>query len=1055
MQWLASISVRRPVFATVLVLGVCVLGFAGYKQLGVDRFPRIDAPFISVVTRLPGAAPEEVETEVTDKLEESLNTISGIDELRSISSEGTSMVFLSFKLDKNVDVAAQEVRDKVNVAIPRLPRDVQQPTITRVDPSATPALFIAVNGKAPLREMTEIADKIVRRQIENVTGVGEVVVLGGRKRQVNLWMDPLKLRAFGLTAFDVQRAVASQNLSLPAGSLQAGELQQTLRLRGRVQSPAEIGALVLRNQDGRPVRVADVARVEDGQEEGETLAVRNGERGVVLSVRKQADANTVAVVDAVRERMADIAPMLPPGVTLEVARDNSATVRTSVAAVKEHLILGALFAALTVLLFLGHLRSTLIAALAIPISLVGTFALMWVQGFTLDTITLLALALAVGIVIDDAIVVLENIFRYVHAGTMSARDAAIHATKEIGLAVLATTVSLLAVFLPVAFMGGIVGRFLKSFGLTMAFAIAISLFVSFTLTPMLASKWLSKARPLAVGGMPRKSVLERLVDRFYLPVERVYMKLLGWVMRRRWVVVVASVVTLAATVPLMKVVNKGFLPDSDEAHFEINLRAAEGTSLEGTAIVAERVAREVRLIPGVSYTLTTIGDNAQRAANVGSIYVKLEDPTRRTQSQVVLMERVRREVLSHKPADLQADVSLVPVFSGGLAQAMVMYDLSGPDLARLEQYSGSITAAMKRIPGAVDVTSTLVTGKPEVSVAINREKAADLGVSVADVATTLQLLVGGSKISTYEEDGQQIEVRARAERAFRADQAGLGLVTVPSSRLGAVPLSDVVELRAGKGPAQVNRLNRRRQVTFLANVAPGVSEQAVVDGVKKAIADQKLPAGYSAMPMGRSKEMAKAGQSFLLAFLLAIVFMYLALAAQFESWLHPITILMALPLTLPFALLSLVMLGQSLNIFSALGILVLFAVIKKNAILQIDHTNQLRAEGLDRLQAILQANRDRLRPILMTTLAFVAGMIPLVLSEGVGAGYNQATAGVVVGGQILSLLLTLVATPVAYSLFDDASAWLRRVRGRAEPAADAVTPAPEALTPEPRLALSR
>ena len=543
---------------------------------------------------------------------------------------------------------------------------------------------------------------------------------------------------------------------------------------------------------------------------------------------------------------------------------------------------------------------------------------------------------------------------------MPPRQAAILATKEIGLAVLATTISLLAVFLPVAFMGGIVGRFLQSFGLTMAYAIAISLFVSFTLTPMLASKWLKAARPIANagGGRAAEEADPRAHgERFYLPIERTYMRLLGWVMRRRWVVVVASVATLFATVPLMGAVKKGFLPDSDEAHFEINVRAPEGTNLEGTGIIAERIAREVRKISGVAFTLTAVGDNAQRAPNVANVYVKLTDPTQRKQDQEVLMERVRQEVLSKKPADLKADVSLVPIMSGGMAQAMIMYDVSGPDLKQLEKYSESIQASMRKIPGAVDVSSNLVTGKPEVSVKIDREKAADLGVSVADVASALQLLVGGMKVSTYEEAGQQYEVRVRAERQFRADAEALGVLTVPSMKLGAVPLTDVVTLESGTGPAQINRLNRRRQVTFLANVSPGFSEAAVLDGVKQAIAAENMPDGYVAMPMGRSKEMAKAGKAFLLAFLLAIVFMYLTLAAQFESWLHPVTILLALPLTLPFAILSLILLGQSLNIFSSLGILVLFAVIKKNAILQIDHTNHLRAEGMNRLDAILHGQQ--------------------------------------------------------------------------------------------------
>ncbi len=1044
MQALANVSVKRPVFATVLVLGIVVLGIAGYSQLGVDRFPKVDMPMVSVVTRLPGAAPEEVESELTDKLEESLNTISGIEELRSVSSEGVSQIFIMFELEKNIDVAAQEVRDKVNVVLPDLPRDLDAPVVSKLDPGATPVMYLAVRSTradAPVRQLTELSDKEIRRRLENVTGVGQVTVLGGRKRQVNVWIDPVKLRALGLTAADVQRAIAAQNLNLPAGSVKSGAAQRTLRIHGRVATPAALGDLVVRERDGHPIRVADVGRVEDGEEEGDSLAISSGARAVVLSIRKQSDANTVAVVDALKARIAEIEPMLSGnGVTLEVLRDNSRTIRTSVDAVREHLVLGAIFAALVVLLFLGNLRSTVIAALAIPISIVGTFALMWFQGFTLDTITLLALALAVGIVIDDAIVVLENVYRFIDEKGMTPMRAAVEATREIGLAVLATTLSLLAVFVPVAFMNGIVGRFLKSFGLTMAFAIAVSLFVSFTLTPMLSSRWLRGHRPLAAGGAGanRKSLLERMVDRIYLPVERAYMRVLGFVMHRRWIVVIASVAALVAIGPLGKAVKKGFLPDSDEAHFEINVRAPEGTTLEQTGLTAERIARDVRALPHVESTLVTIGDNAQRTPNLASIYVKLSDPRERRVTQNDLMERVRREVLAKQDPSLRTDVSLVPLFAGGMAQALIMYDLSGPDLAQLQRYSDDVVARIKKIPGAVDVSSSLIGGKPELGVAIDRERAADLGVDVTDVAATLRLLVGGGKISTYEEAGSEFEVRARAERDYRADAESLAVVTVPSVRLGSVPLGDVVKLHPGDGPGQVSRLNRRRQVTFTANVAPGFAEGGVGDGVKRAFADLRMPSEYVAAPMGRSKEMAKAGKAFVFAFALSFIFMYLILAAQFESWLHPITILLALPLTLPFALLSLILLGQSINILSALGILVLFGVVKKNAILQIDHTNHLRAQGMDRMQAILQANRDRLRPILMTTLAFVAGMIPLVFSTGIGAGNNQATAGVVVGGQLLSLLLTLLATPVAYSLFDDVGAFFSRRWGRA-----AVETAPE------------
>ncbi|MEZ0314560.1 MAG: efflux RND transporter permease subunit [Myxococcota bacterium] len=1040
MQWLSNISIKRPIFATVLMLTIVVVGITGASQLGVDRFPDVDFPMIVVLTRQTGASPQEIETEITDKIEEAVNTIAGIDDLRSISSDGVSQVIVQFVLEKDIDVAAQEVREKVQGVIPDLPKDIDVPVVTKADPDATPILYIAVNAERPLREITEVADKNIKRKLENISGVGQVSIVGGRERQVNIWLDPAQLRAHALTAADVQRAVQSQNLTMPGGAIDVGSDEVTLRIKGRVERPEQIGDLVIRDVRGYPVRIRDVARVEDGAEEAETVAVKDGTPAVVLSVRKQSGGNTVAVVDAVMERMAQIKPILPAGYTLEVVRDNSETIRTSVHAVEEHLVLGAIFAALVVLLFLGNLRSTIIAAIAIPVSIIGTFALMWQQNFTLNTITLLALALAVGIVIDDAIVVLENIFRFIDEKKMKPAEAAVHATKEIGLAVLATTVSLIAVFLPVAYMAGIVGRFLNSFGLTMAFAIGISLLVSFTLTPMMASRWLKKHRPIATTGgrAAQKPILERIVDSFYLPIERGYVRILEWSMAHRWVIVIAAVGALVSVGPLMKTVKKGFLPTNDESHFEINVRTPEGTSLEATGIVAERIAREVRNVETVKATLMTIGDNNERTPNKARIYVRMVDSSLRDLTQHDVMNFVRKTIVAKQSKDLQIDVSDVPAFAmAGGSSALVQYDVSGPSLERLAEINTTVIERIKKeVPGAVDVTSSFIAGKPEMSVEIDREKAATLGVAVADIATAMRLLVGGLEVSTYEEKSEQYEVHLRAERKYRADLEGMALMTVPSAKVGAVPLLDVMHMTPDTGPSLINRLNRVRQITFRANPGAGYSEGDIMAGVKTVIDSLKLPAEYRSGPSGRSKEMAKAGKLFLAAFLLSLVFMYLVLAAQFESWLHPVTILLCLPLTLPFALLSLVIFKQQLDIYSMLGLLVLFGVVKKNSILQIDHTNHLRSEGMDRARAIIVANKDRLRPILMTTFAFVAGMIPLILSEGAGAGNNRATAGVVVGGQLMSLLLTLLATPVAYSLFDDASQWFARQLARFKSADD-------------------
>jgi len=1035
MNVLAALCIKRPVFATVLILVFTVFGAFAYLELGLDRFPKVDFPIITVTTRIPGSAPEEVEIEVTDKIEKAVNTASGIEEVRSISAEGISQVFVTFVLEKDIDVAAQDVRDKINGVLPDLPKDIDQPTVEKLDPDATPVLALAVSADAPLRDLTEYSDKVLRRQLESIAGVGQVMIVGGQARQVNVYLDPLKLRAHRLTVTDVTQALATQNLQLPGGAVKAGGHEFTVRTMGRVDSVPQMESIAVANRGGHTIRIADLGRVEDGTEEIKSASQLDETPCVLLNIRKQSGTNTVEVVNKVKERLAEIESTRPAGYEIRIVRDQSTFIQAAVHTVEEHLVLGSISAAIVVFFFLANARTTLIAALAIPTSIVSSFAAMYYMGFTLNSITLLALTLSVGIVIDDAIVVMENIFRYIEEKGVAPFEAARLATAEIGLAVMAITLSLVAVFMPIAFMGGIVGRFLKSFGVTMSATIMVSMFVSFTLTPMLAARWLrAKVRhedepapppgdtpashaapaPAAAHGASKSRG-------FYRVIELSYLGLLQFSLRQRWLVALVVIATLVSVPVLMGKVRKNFLPEDDQAEFQVNIRAPEGTNIEATQVIAARIAREVRRLNGVKYTLTSVADNEQRTANQGTIYVRMVPVPERAFDQLELMNFVRKEILP-KFADLNLRMSVVPVatFSGGgMSSGDIQYMIGGRDMKKLEGYARQVMDELKHVPGAVDVDWSLVPGKPQYGVVIDRAKAADLGVNILNVASTLRWLVAGDKATDYNEGGEQYEVHVRAASSTRNRVETLSLVSVPSTKYGTVPLGDVIRFDPGDGPAQIDRLNRVRQITINANLTPNASQQAVLDAIQAATEKLHMEPGYITGLLGKSKELKKTFRGFIMVFTMAFIFIYLVLAAQFESWLHPITILISLPLTLPFALASLLIFNQSLNIFSLLGILVLFAVVKKNSILQIDHTNQLRAAGLSRHDAIVAANLDRLRPILMTTVAFVAGMIPLFVSNGEGAATNRAISGVVIGGQTLSLLLTLLATPVIYSLFDD------------------------------------
>ena len=1070
MQKLAEICVRRPVFATVIILALVVIGAFSYLKLGVDRFPNVEFPFVIVTTVLPGAAPEEIETELTDKIEEAVNTISGINELTSFSSENVSVVMISFNLEKDRDVATQEVRDKISTIVGDLPTDAEPPIVQNFDPGAIPVVTIAVSGPGSQRDISEYVDKDLRRRLETVTGVGQVLVIGARPRQINVIVDNAKLAAHGLTSAHIVSALQSQNIQIPGGKVEQGLRDLTLRTYGRVTNPEEFGAIPLAMVAGTPVRVRDVARIEDSMSDVESSATVGGKSAVVVQIRKQSGTNAIEVVDGIKERIEEIRPQIPAGYKLDVIRDQSQFVLAAVGAVKEHLILGSIFAALIVWLFLssprfwtvlimvgstlllytlvwGHMiplpksiaiplamiigvgmflyfakksRPTLIAAVAIPSSLVATFAAMAYMGFTLNIITLLALTLAVGIVIDDAVVVLENIFRHMEEKNLTPARAAVEGTKEVGLAVMATSMSLIVVFLPVAFMAGIVGRFMFSFGVTMAFAIAVSLLVSFTLTPMMAARYLRR-EDLSHEGTRDKGL--------YAVIEKAYMKMLDFSMAHRWVIVTAMVVVFLSMFPLFKVVDSTFLPYDDEGQFAVTVRAPEGASVDTTATILESIATRVRTLKGVENTVVTIGDDPQQTLNLGTIYVKLLDDASQRDNQYAIMDRVRTDVLpSYQRLNLRTQVAPVNEFGGG-TDAEVMFWIGGPDLVALDKYARQLTDAIKDPKlGTTDVDTNFIVGKPELAVRIDRDKATDLGVRVQDLAATLNVLVGGQQATSYYEGGEEYEVHVRADEAARRDVAGIAQIEVPSATGTNVRLNDLVALEEGTGPSVINRYNRRRMVMVLANMQPGHSSGAVMQLLQEKAGQLNMPKGFSYGFTGRAKEQQEMGVNFMLAFLLSIVFMYLILAAQFESWVHPITILLSLPMTVPFAILSLVLLNESINIFSALGIVVLFGIVKKNSILQVDHTNQLRERGMVRHEAIREANRDRLRPILMTTIAFVAGMIPLVVSSGAGAATNRAIGATIIGGQTLVLLLTLLATPVLYSIFDDVQEWFKRRR---------------------------
>ena len=1024
----ADVFIRRPVFATMLIMSLVVFGLFSYRSLGLDLFPNIDFPIVTVTTTLKGASVEEMETGVTKVLEEAVNTIDGIDELRSLTKEGLSTIVVQFVLEKSRDTAAQDVRDKVATVLAQLPVGTDPPVIDKFDVDAIPVMGIALSGRRNLREVTELARRQVKEDIETLAGVGQVIMLGGQERAINISVDPDRLTAQGLSIGEVRETIQRQNLELPGGRLDQTRRELVVRTMGRVERAAEFGDLIVARGGERPLRVRDIGTAEDGIVEPRTLSRLNGENAVQLVVRKQSGTNTVEVIDRVQAELDRLRAVLPADIEMRGIRDQSRFIKASIETVRVHMWLGAILVALTVLLFMRDWRSTVVASIAIPTSVISTFTFMRYMGFTLNNVTMLALVLAVGIVIDDAVVVLENIYRHVEEEGMPPRQAASVGTAEIALAVMATTLSLIIIFLPVAFMAGRVGRFFHSFGLTVAVAIFVSLLVSFTLTPSLSARMLRRRGGHASEG-----------GRLYRLVERGYGRVLAWSLRHRWVIVLVAIAIVLATGPLFGRVGKTFLPQDDQSEFEISIRTPGGFTLAETSRLFAEIEHRVRALRGVTDVLATIGDTSGRVkagegdVTSGSIYARMVDLRARRFSQFDVMADARR-LLTEYP-DLRASVQGVNPFStGGQRLSDVELNLRGPDLGRLQTYADRLMAGMRELPGLVDVDTTLAVRTPELRLLIDREKASDQGINVQDIAATVQTYVAGQPISKYKEADEQYDIWLRAEAGHRRTPEDVGDLTVRARGGALVRLRNLVRLSEDVGPAEIDRVNRQRAVTIVANLLPELPLATAVAHVNRVAAQLDMPPLYNVQWTGRAKTLAESNINFLLAFGLSIVFMYMVLAAQFESFVHPVTIMLALPLTVPFALLSLMWLGEALNVYSMLGLFMLFGIVKKNGILQIDYTNTLRARGVPRDEAIRQANRVRLRPILMTTVMLIFGMMPIALGQGPGSGSRGSIARVIVGGQALSLLITLLITPVAYSLFDDLRtlrpAWLTAVAAR-------------------------
>lgn len=1041
-MWLADTSVKRPVFATMVILALVVLGVVSYPEIGVDLMPKVDFPIVSISTNLKGASPEVIDVDITDKIEGAVNTINGVKSITSSSTDGNSRITVEFVLERDIDLAVQDVREKVALIRNKLPDDIEEPRIAKVDPDATAIMYLNLSGQKSVRELSTYVDEVLKEQLQRINGVGDIQLGGLQLRQVRVWLDAAKLRAYALSPNDVVAALKKENVELPSGRIESRNKEYTIKVKGEFVKVSEFNDLIIAYQNGAPVRLRDLGYVEDGMEERRDIARYNGVPAVAMGIQKQSGTNTVAVANAVRSEIGKINKTLPPGMNLNIAIDQSNFIRRSISEVQNHLRLGALFAVLAVFIFLHNVRTTLISAVALPISIIATFALIRAFDFTFNNMTMLALSLSVGLLIDDAIIVIENIYRHVEEG-MAPREAARFATSEIGLAVMATTFAIVAIFLPVAFMKGMIGRFFMQFALTVVFSVLVSLLVSFTLTPMLASIFLKRRAP-AAGKPPGEAVrpsgrgLSKTLgdgfERAYRKVEGVYRRILVFSLDHRGIMLIGTVILFAGSLYMTKFMGKELSPPEDQGQFIVRLEAPIDYTLDKADELfrpAEKILREMPEVRSVFYR-QGIGSAVNRAFLMTSLVPRSE----RKKNQMELKKEIRERLRQFPGLKVSAeDFSMI---GGGQRQVPIQYSVRGPDLSAIQTYASQIAAEFGKIPGVVDVDTSLEMGKPELKVFIDRDKAADLGVDVSTIAEAINILMSGeTEVTKYKDDsrGKRYDLRVRLAPEERQNPGDLGRIYVRARDGRLVELHNLVRIQEGGGPSVVNRADRQRAITLFANLEGIPLGEAIqkLDG----IAGKILPPDYLPKYRGQASTMAESFGYLMFALVLGIVMAYMVLAAQFESFIHPFTVLLAMPLSFIGAFGALILTGKTISIISFIGLILLMGLVKKNAILLVDYTNVLRARGVPRREAILRAGPVRLRPILMTTFAMIFGMVPVAFGVGEGSETRSPMGIAVIGGLFTSLFLTLVVVPAAYDLFDDLQAFLTRRRGKKAGAADA------------------